>query len=621
MNSVDPEVSRLRQQVSHLESRVSGLDREVDSLKRTIAPALASLRDELVRFHGEYKHDQEIQNARNRRDDLDRELDSKFGRQKEIRELAANMISIVHAGFIDREIVLDVAQRRMMDTPDYWLAPAVIAVAAWLSGERSRCSSALNLALSLDPGKTTLFMSLLLRDHPRVDAMQQWIGAYLDGLEPTNLPNDFEVVVAGVAGGALGDGSAPQLAERMIEWYGDATQGRDTEAEAIEQWNRRLRSLAAPGDYKATFPVLSQYCSPGTWELLRERHEVSTAIEAASRYFPDRFTAGADVPASLTDQVGSLLRKLAETPDPAEEKLLRKKREAEAFIEAGDHETARRRVASDEAGRTDVLNILSMVSTAAFPSVAGGQPPPTSTELLTLVISGRLISKAAGRLHADWQRPGTVEVRVGRRREQGCAFTCASDAEVTQDGLARQADTHMAELQAEIDKQMRQREGRLRRFARRGLPAALPLAVALSVAPFVIRTGVPKIAFVGLALAIAVPAMTWLALLPARLHVIVTGGNRDKDGIADRLGKARDELAGFFEQERRGADCLHELQGYLDSLTPEVAYRGIRPISSRSRPQSRNLPEWAPTPPPELPGFPEPDAPLSMPPVPPSWTG
>jgi hypothetical protein len=614
VNSIDPEVARLRQQVSHLEGVVSNLDREIDTLKRTIPPALASLRAELKEFHGEYKHDRDIQNARNARDDVDRELSSKFGRYKEVRELAANMIRIVHAGFIDREVVLDVAQRRMIDTPDYWLAPAVIAVAAWLSGDQGRCSGALHLALSHDPGKTTLFMALLLRDHPRVDAMQQWIAAYLDGLAPTNLPRDFEVVVAGVAGGALGNGSAPELAERMTEWYDDATRSRDAEAGAIEQWNRRLRSLAAPGDYKARFPVLSQYCPPRTWELLRERHEVSTAIEAASRYFPGRFAAGADVPASLSDQVSTLLRRLAETPDPAEEKLLRKRREAEAFIETGDRDTARRRVASEEAGRTDDLNILSMVSTAAFPSAAGGHPPPTSTELLTLVISGRLISKAADRLHADWQRPESVEVRVGRRQERGCFFTCASDAEVTRDALGGQADAHLAQLQADIDRQMRHREGRLRRFAGRVLPAALPLALALGAAPFLIRTGVPKMAFIIPALAIAIPAVIWLVLLPARLRGLVAGSIRDKDAIASRLGSARDELAGFFEQERHGTECLRDLQEYLDGLTPDVAYDAIRLISSRSRPRSRDLPAWAPTPPPALPGFTEPDGPLSMPP-------
>jgi hypothetical protein len=274
-----------------------------------------------------------------------------------------------------RSVIVDATERLAIRTPRYWLAPAVVAVAAWLKDDEGLYLDSISSALNLDPGKTALFMILLLRHQERAGAMREWIGRYLAGLEPTNLPTDFAVILEAVSGGTLAPGSAPQLARRMQEWYKNASSSRDVEAGEIGQWEQNLLTLAAAGNYEEEFPVLAR--SSPTWELLRKRHEANTAIEAADQYFRNRFGDGAEVPADLDGRISNLLMHLAEDPDAEEDQILRKIRRAEAVIDTRDDAVAQRRVAADEADRSRALNILSLVTRAAFPG--GRRQAPTMT--------------------------------------------------------------------------------------------------------------------------------------------------------------------------------------------------------------------------------------------------
>src|SRR6201996_5380122 len=386
-----PEISGLDGRISSVEASVFQLRERVDGLEKNVVRAVNEVQRTVNEFVTEYRRDRIVQSANNDLVEARRELSEEFGRYKEVRDLASEIIYVVQNGSISRAVIVDVTERLAIRTPQYWLAPAVLAVAAWLDHDKERYAESIAAALSLDHSKTSLFMTLLLRHQARTGDMREWIGAYLAGLEPTNLPTDFTVVIEAVAGRTLGADSAPHLARRMRSWYDNAASSHDAWAEEIDQWERNLLGLAAAGDYDNKFPVLAG--SSPTWNRLRKRHEAFTAIEAADRYFRDRFAEGVDIPADLDGKISLLLKSLAADPDPAEEQIQQRVRRAEAVIETQDQAAAERRVAAEEADRARTLNILSLVTRAAFPT--GRRRPPTMTELLAIVMSQRLISASA----------------------------------------------------------------------------------------------------------------------------------------------------------------------------------------------------------------------------------
>lgn len=566
------EVSALQSRVSGLETKVSHLGSRIDELETSVMSAIDTLQQTVDKFITEYQRDRIVQNAYNELAEAKRQLEQEFGRYKEVRELAAEIIYIVDSGFIRRSVIMDVTERLAIRTPRYWLAPAVLAVAAWLDDDKDRYFDSINSALALDPGRTALFVTLLLRHQARTEVMRQWIGSYLAELDPVNLPTDFAVVIEAVAGGTLGADSAPQLARRMQDWYKNAARSRDVEAEEIGQWQRNLLSLAAAGSYAEQFPVLAK--SSPTWELLRNRHEVNTAIEAADQHFRSRFDDGAEVPADLDEKISLLLKHLAEDPDPVEEQILRKIRHAEAVIETRDDAAAERRVAADEADRARALNILSLVTRAAFP--AGRKQPPTMTELLTIVLSQRFISKAAEDIHGKQQRLDAVQINLGKRRGK---FSCATDAEVAPDALRQQAEDSAEELAGEIDYQIIRQKNKLWRRATWRLVLAAAVSCGISVAAFLTGpvTSDGVIALLAVALVIlGAGALDRFALLRRRLRNVTDNGQREKISIKRTLDQASEELAHFFSQEQRSRDLLPTLRAYLLGLTANDVHRATR---------------------------------------------
>ncbi len=614
-------VSALEGRVSGLAASVSHLQGRVDRLETSVMGAIGELQQTMDKFVTEYRRDRMVQNAYNELAEAERELEQEFGRYQEVRELAAGIIYIVDSGFISRSVILDVTERLTIRTPRYWLAPAILAVAAWLDNDQDRYIDSINSALALSSSKTALFMTLLLRRQARTDVMQEWIGSYLGGLKSDNLPTDFAVVIEAVAGGTLGAGSAPQLARTMRRWYQIAARSADVKAEEIGQWERNLLSLAAAGNYAEQFPALAQ--SSPTWELLRKRHEANTAIEEADQYFRSRFDDGAEVSADLDEKISLLLQHLAEDPDPAEDQVLRKIRRAEAVIETQDDAAAERRVAADEADRTRVLNIQSLVTRAAFPP--GRRQPPTMTELLAIVLSQRFISEAAENISGKHQRFDAVQIAIEQRR---CAFSCATDAEVTPDALRRQAEDSAKKLGGEIDHQIFQQGKKLRRRANWRLVLAAVassglLAAALAAGP-VTSGGVIFILALAV-LTLGYGALSRFLLLRRRLRGITDGGQQEKRSIERTLSGVSTELARLFSQERRSRELLPAFQDYLRGLTPDNVDPASR--SSASLPQilvlpgppdrespddadparvnedryARGFPEWAPRPPTRVP--------------------
>ena len=160
---------------------------------------------------------------------------------------------------------------------------------------------------------------------------------------------------------------------------------------------------------------------------------------------------------------------------------------------------------------------------------------------------------------------------------------------------------------ARSEEEAGQQQGRVRRFARRPLPAAAVSSGVLAAVPFAVPTGAAAVDFVAPAVAVTAGAVGWLAFLLRRVRTVQHTGARELPGIARALRDSALELTEFFARERRGGQARAEFRQFLDDLTPDHAYRAVRPVDSAPFPQSRQFPGWTPLPPEERPELGPPD--------------
>lgn len=604
IRSLKSEISDLRHQVG----KSSGLDDRVRRIEETLPRALDDLTrrqqatlDSLNSLREMYERDRIVTTAHNELTVAERQRQAKYGRCEDARDMAASIIDVVVSGHINRSVILDVTERLAIQTPRYWVAQATLAVAAWLNDNQQQHREALRYALTLDYEKTSLFMALLLRDQGRDEVLQEWLAAYLSRLTPVSLPRHFQVVIDAATGNALGgDGAAPRLVKQVAEWYGEERARQDISDAAVGEWKRRLLSLGARDGDHPDFSLLAE--NEKAWQVLSVRHEASQAIKQASRYFRERFEAGASVSDDIRGELAVLLSKLARTADPEEEELLSVIRENRAITLArGDLSAARAMVVAEEADRSRTLNIVGMVSQSAFPAPDGGQlPAPAVTELLAIVLSKELIVTAADELRDDLPDAGTIEIPVGERQWE-CQFACDDEARLTRPALRDQAKDQAGKICAQIQKDADRRQGRLRWLGKWACPGGLATAIALGGATFI--PGVSPELIIPAVLA-GVPSILGLSRLPKAVRRATDQTEAEKRAVTAQINKTADQLAELWDADRLSTQVyLPDLRSYLLGLTRDSIRAATRALEAVPLPRTREFPPWTPRPPQQHPAI------------------
>src|SRR5262249_37333067 len=146
------------------------------------------------------------------------EFKEAYGHYDDVRRRATGILQALDSGIVTRSTIYQVTEEFMIGTPRYWLAPPLVALAGWVSHDRVLAERALAEAVRREPGKTSLFFTLVLRRNGRTEATARWLRQYVAGQDPAALPREFTVVVDAVATGAFGPEARPVVLDHLSEW-------------------------------------------------------------------------------------------------------------------------------------------------------------------------------------------------------------------------------------------------------------------------------------------------------------------------------------------------------------------------------------------------------------------
>ena len=82
------------------------------------------------------------------------ELDQNFGTQKLVREYMLGILDASDLSLITKSTISHCTEELMLSAPKYWLAPALVALAAWISDNRPLAERAIKEAYKRDGEKT-----------------------------------------------------------------------------------------------------------------------------------------------------------------------------------------------------------------------------------------------------------------------------------------------------------------------------------------------------------------------------------------------------------------------------------------------------------------------------------
>ncbi|WP_328945705.1 hypothetical protein OG259_33950 [Streptomyces sp. NBC_00250] len=359
-------VARLSEQVGS----VSGQVHSVEARQQQTTDELQQLRADFQAFMQQSQLIANVQRAETRIGVLQDELDHEFGHHKVVRRTAVGTLQAFDVGIVSEDSFHAVSDQLMLQTPRYWLAPALVALATWSSDDRELCERAVEEAFRRSPDRTSLFFALVLRRQNRRQSAARWLRHYLLAQDPNRLGREFAVILESIAQGAFGPEGRAMLDRTLREWREVLMADTDTRARQVQRWRDEIESLRAPSA-KAEFPRLS-VVSPQWPEL--------DAVLSAARthqHLLDKYQAilerEPELSGRLEDTVDDILDRLVSEYDNDELPLRRDLAFNKKIVEHdGDLDSARKESDADSASYEETLDYLTVQSAAALNPAAIG---------------------------------------------------------------------------------------------------------------------------------------------------------------------------------------------------------------------------------------------------------
>jgi hypothetical protein len=261
------------------------------------------------------------------RSDLARE----FGHHDEVRRSATGLLQAFDSGLVSADTVRNITEQLMITNPRYWLAPALVGLAAWSRGDQGLCERAVAKAYQRSQDKTALFFALTTRRQGRYDASIRWLRHYLKTQDPARLGRDFATVLEAVSQGAFSAAARDMVQEVLVEWRDELLNDEAVISAQVNAWVAEVRSHATSRLAANRYANLATV-SP-EWPLLE------TALAGAHAHAPlwDKYhgVLVAELRPSdrLEDAVDDILDLLVTKYDPEELPLRRQLANLEAIIE------------------------------------------------------------------------------------------------------------------------------------------------------------------------------------------------------------------------------------------------------------------------------------------------
>ncbi|HEV2347317.1 MAG TPA: hypothetical protein VGS97_24700 [Actinocrinis sp.] len=370
LNDIANSINRL----SRLQNAMSGL---LDRVAEDQVEQHGELRQLIGRFAEFELRDERSKNvarAELQIVDIRQQLQIEFGHYEELRNMATGIVEAVDAQVVTHDTIQSLTESVMITTPRYWLAPALVGLAAWFRDERLLAENAVRAAMRRDSSKTALFYGLVLRRYGRTAAAAHWIRRYVERQDPGALPREFVVILDAVATGALGQESRPMVLEAVGEWYDRLGADPAVVDAQVLRWRDLIRGLRVPVDPRIkALPEISP-----DWARLKDVCEGATVHGRAERHLRAILDEKVTPPEELHERVDAILDNLVNEFDQEEAPLRRKFAEQESIRDHnGDLKAA---AAATEAARgalEDTTDYLTLLTNAAFFPEKSGTSPAT----------------------------------------------------------------------------------------------------------------------------------------------------------------------------------------------------------------------------------------------------
>lgn len=217
--------------ISGLEHRIGDLARQTEQLNQrlsSIDPKINKISENLIQLQNDFnamlieqRKTAALQEAATELVRVRQEIDQQFGNYRVVRETMLGVLQATDLALVKKTTISRVSEEIMLSTPEYWLAPCLVAVAAWIGNDKDLASRAIAEAARRDKEKTALTMALICRRNNRIATCYEWLSIYFDQQDSAEFSEGSFAYIDAYVNGVFGPDKKHMCEDYIAKWMNE----------------------------------------------------------------------------------------------------------------------------------------------------------------------------------------------------------------------------------------------------------------------------------------------------------------------------------------------------------------------------------------------------------------
>ena len=356
---IEDSLSIISNEIKYVDNRVSQVDGNVKIVQSKI--------EILAR---EFKDYVEMQTLANRKAEaklnlsaIRDKLKDKFGHYDVVRRTATGILQANDLAIVKSSMLSHVTEKQMIETPNYWLTPCLVALAAWINNDKSLAERALAEGIRRNDEKTSLFFGLICRRVGREHSTLRWLARYLEAQDEEMLDRKAVIVLDAFASGILGNDTENFVYKQIREWMSNLEIKPGFTERQLENWTDAINSKRVELK-KGLYLYLEQYSN--TWETLKDVLEGANLNNDLYQYFRNIFDQKEETK-KLKVELDKILDSLVTEFDEEELPLKRQEQFEQLVVDNnGSESRAQAQMALEKSVYDDYRDFMQLLTDAAM---------------------------------------------------------------------------------------------------------------------------------------------------------------------------------------------------------------------------------------------------------------
>ncbi len=222
--------------------QVSSNIEHVDSKVNKVTDSVKTIEEEIKNFMVEIRGSTVVANAKQSITLDQDEINKQYGHYDNVRRKINGIFQATDINSIKKSTIENISEQVIIDTPNYWLAPALVAICAWFNDNKDLANRALKEAMTRDDEKTSLLFCLIHLRAGRNDTALRWLRRYLEMQDPTKMENKIVTIIDAITNGTFDVDARTMCLDKINTWLQELNNQPEYRNIQVDRWTTCLNS-------------------------------------------------------------------------------------------------------------------------------------------------------------------------------------------------------------------------------------------------------------------------------------------------------------------------------------------------------------------------------------------